>query len=141
MSCGLTLLYLVTQAEDRAKITIRVTINASRLYDLLWVVLTTRPWAVRSTLAKNAFPWHPSREHSVCGSFERHIGTLPPKKVPMKQKTCQILRKLVICDSLLLNCITAKRFEILNSTITETTCIKFFAWELFWWQYTYMSFK
>ena len=44
MSSGLTLLYLVTQADDRAKTTIRVTINASRLYDLLWVVLTIRPW-------------------------------------------------------------------------------------------------
>ena len=56
----------------------------------------------------------------VCGLFERHIGTLPPKKVP-KRKTCQILRKRVICDYLLLNCITAKIFEILNSTITKTT--------------------
>ena len=43
-------------------------------------------------VAKNAFSWHPSREHLVCGLFERHIGTLPPKKVP-KRKTCQILRK------------------------------------------------
>ena len=36
---GLTLLYLVAQAEDRAKMTIRLTIYASRLYDLLWAVL------------------------------------------------------------------------------------------------------
>ena len=55
--------------------------------------------------------------------FERYIGILLPKKVP-KQKTCQILRKRVICDYLLLKCITAKKFEILNSTITKTTCIK-----------------
>ena len=40
-----------------------------------------------------------------------------------KQKTCQILRKRVICDYRLLNCITAKKFESLNSTITKTTCI------------------
>ena len=73
-------------------------------------------------VAKNAFSWHPSGEHLVCGLFERHIGTLPPKKVP-KRKTCQILRKRVICDYLLLNYITAKRFEVLNSTMTKTTCI------------------
>ena len=73
-------------------------------------------------VAKNAFSWHPSGEHLVCGLFERHIGTLQPKKVP-KPKTCQILRKRVICDYLLLNCITAKKFEILNSTITKTACI------------------
>ena len=73
-------------------------------------------------VAKNAFSWHPSGKHLVCGLFERHIGTLPPKKVP-KRKTCQILRKWMICDYLLLNCITAKKFEILNSTITKTTCI------------------
>ena len=47
------------------------------------------------------------------GLFERHIGILLPKKVP-KQKTCQVLRKRVICDCLLLNCITAK-MEIQNS--------------------------
>ena len=29
----------------------------------------------------------------------------------------------LVCDHLLLNCITAKKFEILNSTITKTTCI------------------
>ena len=45
----------------------------------------------------------------------RYIGN--KKKVP-KQKTRQILRKRVICDYLLLNCITGKKFEILNSTIT-----------------------
>ena len=73
-------------------------------------------------VAKNAFSWHPFGEHLVCGLFERHIGILPLKKVP-KRKTCQILRKQVICDYLLLNCITAKRFKILHSTITKTTCI------------------
>ena len=45
------------------------------------------------------------------GLFERYIGILLPKKVP-KRKTCQILRKRLICDYLLLNCITAKQFEI-----------------------------
>ena len=53
-------------------------------------------------VAKNAFSWHPSGEHLVCGLFERHIGTLQPKKVP-KRKTCQILRKRVIYYYLLLN--------------------------------------
>ena len=66
----------------------------------------------------------------VCGLFERHIGTLPPKKVP-KRKTCQILRKRVICDYLRLNCITAKKFEILNSTITKTFFILRIVFELF----------
>ena len=70
-------------------------------------------------VAKNVFSWHPSGEHLVYGLFERYIGILLPKKVP----NCQILRKRVICDHLLLNCITAKKFEILNSTITKTTCI------------------
>ena len=78
-----------------------------------------RPWAVN----QNDFSsWHPSGEHLVYGLFERYIGILLPKKVP-KQKTCQMLRKRVICDYLLLKCITAKKFEILNSTITKTTCI------------------
>ena len=76
-------------------------------------------------VAKNAFSWHPSGEHLVCGLFERHIGTcIATKKVPkLKRKTCQILRKRVICDYLLLNCITAKTFEILNSAVTKTTGI------------------
>ena len=47
------------------------------------------------------FSWHPSGKHLVCGLFERNIGALPPKKVP-KRKTCQILRKWVICDYFLL---------------------------------------
>ena len=58
-------------------------------------------------VAKNAFSWHPSGEQLVYGLFERYIGILLPKKVP-KRKTCQILRKRVICDYLLLNCITGK---------------------------------
>ena len=48
----------------------------------------------------------------------KDIGILLPKKVP-KRKTCQILRKRGIFYSLLLNCITPKKFEILNSTITK----------------------
>ena len=72
-----------------------------------------RPWAVGQN---NFVSWHPSRKHLVYGLFERHIGTLLPEKVP-KQKTCQMLRKRVICYYLLLKCTTAKKFEILNSTI------------------------
>ena len=53
-------------------------------------------------LPRNPFSWHPSGQHLVCGLFERHIGTLLPKKVP-KQKTCPITRKRMICDYLLLN--------------------------------------
>ena len=74
-------------------------------------------WPLGHKVAKNAFSWHPFGEHLVCSLFERHIGTLPPKKVP-KQKTCQILRKRVICDYLLLNCIAAKKirnFEFNNN--------------------------
>ena len=36
-------------------------------------------------VAKNAFSWHPSGEHMVCGLFERHIGTLPSKKFPSEK--------------------------------------------------------
>ena len=85
-------------------------------------VLYLGPGPLGQKVAKNAFSWHPFGEHLVCGLFERHIGTLAPKKVP-KRKTSLILRKRVICDYLLLNCITAKTFEILNSAITKTTCI------------------
>ena len=59
-------------------------------------------------VAKNVFSWHPSGEHLVYGLLERYIGILLPKKVP-KRNTCQTLRKRVICDYLLLNCITAKK--------------------------------
>ena len=78
-----------------------------------------RPWDV----GQNYFvSWHPCGEHLVYGLFKRHIGILLPEKVP-KRKTCQILRKRGIFDYLPLNCITVKKFEILNSTITKTTCI------------------
>ena len=40
---------------------------------------------LRQKVAKNAFSWHPSGEHLVCGFFERHIGTLPPKKFPSEK--------------------------------------------------------
>jgi hypothetical protein len=73
-----------------------------------------------------------------------------PQKVP-KQKTCPTPRKWVISDYPLLNCITARKCEILYSITTKMTCIirklttiymfgvstislvfgKFFAWELF----------
>ena len=59
-------------------------------------------------VAKNAFSWHPSGEHLGYGLFERYIGILLPKKVP-KRKTCQILRKRVICDYFLLNCYSEKK--------------------------------
>ena len=73
-------------------------------------------------VARNPFSLYPSREHLVCGLFKRHIAILLPKKVP-KQKTCQILKKWVICDYLLLNYITGKKCKILCSTKTKTTCI------------------
>ena len=80
---------------------------------LTGVVCGSRPWAV----AQNYFVlWHPSGEHLVYGLFERHIGILLPKIVP-KQKTCQVLRKRVICDYLLLNCLQQKNrnFEFNNN--------------------------
>ena len=40
----------------------------------------------------------------VCGSHEKHIGTLLPKRFP-KQKTCQVPRNWVICDYLVLQSI------------------------------------
>jgi hypothetical protein len=46
---------------------------------------------------------------------------LPPK-VP-KQKTCQTPRKWVISDYPLLNCITARKCEILYSITANMTCI------------------
>jgi hypothetical protein len=45
-----------------------------------------------------------------------------PQKVP-KQKTCQTLRKWVISDYPLLNCITAKKCEILYSITAKMTSI------------------
>jgi hypothetical protein len=45
-----------------------------------------------------------------------------PQKVP-KQKTCQIPRKWVNSDYPLLNCITAKKCEILYSITTKMTSI------------------
>ena len=47
-------------------------------------------------VAKNAFSWHPSGEHLVCGLFERHIGTLPvkissqAKNLPGTEKTSDL---------------------------------------------------
>ena len=73
-------------------------------------------------VARNPFSLHPSGEHLLCGLFVRHIGTLLPKKVP-KQKTCPIPRKRVICDYLLLNYITGKKYKISCSTITKTSSI------------------
>ena len=80
--------------------------------------ITLRPWAI----GENYFIWwHPSEKHLVYGLFERLIGTVLPKKVP-KPKTCPIPRKRLICDYLVLNCITAKKREIFKSTITKMTC-------------------
>ena len=45
-----------------------------------------------------------------------------PQKVP-KQKTCQTPRKRAIRDYPLLNCITARKCEILYSITTKMTCI------------------
>jgi hypothetical protein len=49
------------------------------------------------------------------------VGQLP-QKVP-KQKTCKTPRKLVISDYPLLNCIAARKCEILYSITTKMTCI------------------
>ena len=77
-------------------------------------------------VARNPFllQLHPSGEHLLCGLFVRHIGTLLPKKFP-KQKTCQIPRKRVICDYLLLNYITGKKCKISCSTIIYKTLKQF----------------
>ena len=64
-------------------------------------------------VARNVFSWHPFEKHLVYGLFERHIGTLQPKKV-LKPKTCPIPRKQPICRYLILNCITARKCEILH---------------------------
>ena len=69
-------------------------------------------------VARNVFSWQPSKKHLAYGLFERHIGTLQPKKVP-KPKTCPILRKQLIYRYVILNCITAKKCEILHWTITK----------------------
>ena len=34
-------------------------------------------------VARNVFSWNPSEKHLVYNLFERHIGTLQPKKVPV----------------------------------------------------------
>ena len=44
-------------------------------------------------VVKNSFSWHPSGEHLVCSLVERHIGTLPPKKVPMQAKNLPYTEK------------------------------------------------
>ena len=41
--------------------------------------------------------WHPCGKYLVCGLFERHIGTLLPRKVPKQRMN----------DCPLLNCIAA----------------------------------
>jgi hypothetical protein len=50
------------------------------------------------------------------------IGTLPPKKFPSK-KTCPLPRKWAFNDYPLLNCITAKKWEILYSITIKMTWI------------------
>ena len=66
-------------------------------------VASTRYSRVNGMLLEDGtvFSWHPSGEHLVYCLFERYIGISLPKKVP-KRKSCQILRKQVICDYLLL---------------------------------------
>ena len=54
----------------------------------------------------------------------KNIKTLIVTGKNPKQKTCQIRRKRLIFDDFnQLNCITARRFEILNRTIIRMTCI------------------
>ena len=66
-----------------------------------------RAWAI----AQNYFvSWHLSEKHLVYAVFERKVEMLLPKKVP-KQKTCQIPRKPVICNYVLLNITTAKNIK------------------------------
>ena len=62
--------------------------------------------------------WHPSEKHLVYGLFERLIGALLPKKVP-KPKTCPIPRKQLICDDLVLNCITVYAAKKQNELLHE----------------------
>jgi hypothetical protein len=50
------------------------------------------------------------------------MDTRLPQKVP-KQTTCQTPRKWVISDYPLLNCIIARKCEILYSITTKMTCI------------------
>ena len=83
-------------------------------------MINSRPWAIGLNYL---ISWHPSEKHLVYGLFERLIGTLLPKNVP-KPKTCPIPRKRLICDYLVLNCITvyaAKKREIFKSTIAKMT--------------------
>ena len=57
----------------------------------------------RGAVGENYFiSWHSSEKHLVYGLFERHIGTLLPKKVP-KLKTCPMPRKRLICHYVILN--------------------------------------
>ena len=71
---------------------------------------------------RKAISWQPPGEYIFCGSIHSIIHAQLPQKVP-KQKTCQTRRKWVISDYPLLNCITAKKCEILYSITTKMTCI------------------
>ena len=61
-------------------------------------------------VARNVFSWHPSEKHLVYDLFERHIGTLQPKKVP-KPKTCPIPRKQLICHYVILTVLQRKNVK------------------------------
>ena len=73
-------------------------------------------------VARNTFSWHRHRSWErlfVVYSKDIYVHCY---HVP-KRNYCQIPRKRVTCDYLLLKFITAKTFEILNSTITKMTYI------------------
>ena len=63
-------------------------------------------------MARNVFSWHPSETHLVYGLFERHIGTLQPKKVPNP-----LLQYNLIQDN--------------HKSVVFSVLGKFLAWELF----------
>ena len=72
-------------------------------------------------MVKNClFLLNPSSEHLVCDSFERHMGTLLPKKVP-KQKTCLIPSKRVISDYYS-DCMPVGCGGVLNLPVSDFFC-------------------
>ena len=79
------------------------------------VVVITSSQSIKQAVGRNYFAlWQPPGEYIFCCSMYSTIDAQLPQKVP-KQKTCQTLRKWVISDYPLLNCITARKCEILYS--------------------------
>ena len=72
-------------------------------------------------VARNAFAFHLCEENLICGISEIQMGALLATNANFRsKKTCQIPRKSVICDYLLLNCILQQRGQKTLHIITPS---------------------